>query len=74
MSCDRVQVIFLFVHVSVTCVYFFLSNEAISMAVRDFLIFFFNFKMKVSVKKYHSLNYLLVVSSDNFGHIPPHHF
>ena len=47
----------------------FLSNEAISMAVRVSLEFHFNFRCKVSFEKYFSLNYLSVVSSDNVGRV-----
>ena len=47
----------------------FLSNEAISMAVRDSLVIYYNFKCKVSLKKYFFLNYLSIVSSDNFGRV-----
>ena len=36
MSCDCVQVIFLFVHVIVTYELLYISNEAVSIAVRDF--------------------------------------
>ena len=36
MSCDRVQVIFLFMHVNVTYE-LFIANEAVSIAVRDFM-------------------------------------
>ena len=39
MSYDHVQVIFLFVHVIVSMNKLLLSNEAISIAVRDFLKF-----------------------------------
>ena len=39
----------------------FLSNEAISIAVRDFFKIYFSFRCKVSFNKYYSLNYLSIV-------------
>ena len=45
----------------------FLSNETMSMAVRDSLEIYFNCRCKVNFKKYFSLNYLSIVFSDNFG-------
>ena len=56
MSCEYVQVIFLFVHVIVNMNKLFLSNEAISIAVRD--LFYHIFRCKVSFDKNYSFNHL----------------
>ena len=48
----------------------FLSNEAILIAVRDFLKNIYNiFRSKISFHKYHSLNNLSNVQIDHFGRI-----
>ena len=46
-----------------------LSNEAISIAVRDVFEIYCNFRYKVSFNKYYFLNYLSNIYLDNLGRV-----